>query len=47
MVGIMVVMVGMGVSNAHWYVGMGVLNVSWHIVDILPPVTAKVTIFCL
>ena len=42
----MVVMVGIKVLNAHGCVGMGVLNASWHIVDILPPVTAKVTIFC-
>ena len=43
----MVVMVGMGVVNTHWYVGMEVLNASEHIVDVLPPVREKVTIFCL
>ena len=47
MVDIIVVMVDMGMLNADWCVVMGVLNISWQIANMLPPVTEKVTVFCL
>jgi hypothetical protein len=43
----MVMMVGMGVLDVWWYVGMGLSNASWYMVDMSLPVTAKVTILCL